>query len=259
MLVAGVGLLYAAGVGALWAKQDSLIFHPQRPLPVPKGERFEAFDIPVDGGAVLRGVVRKAKGDGKHAALVLFGGNADEATQHAESGWDDRLVVVTCNYRGFGNSTGAPSEAAILGDAEKLFDLVAARPDVDPARIVAWGTSLGSGVAVHLASVRPVATVVLVTPYDSMTAVASRHVPFVPVTLILRHPFDSVSKAPRVRAPAFLVAGENDTLIPPSHAKALADVWGGPKELLVVKGGTHNELPGPEPGQLFWRALSTVL
>src|SRR5262245_62679558 len=94
--------------------------------------------------------------------------------------WPADWSLALVNYRGYGESDGNPSETTLFGDALAVFDALASRPEIDRARIVLVGRSLGSGVATYVASERPVAAVVLISPYDSMTAIARRHYPWLP-------------------------------------------------------------------------------
>ncbi len=105
------------------------------------------------------------------------------------------------------------------------------------------GRSLGTGVAVHLASARSVTGVVLISPYDSLVAVAQGHHPYVPVGLLLKHRFDSVGRAPSIAAPMLCIVGTEDTIIPPEHSEELARAWKGPVEMVSIRGADHNDLP----------------
>ena len=123
------------------------------------------------------------------------------------------------HYRGYGGSAGAPSEAALLEDARTLFDQVHARH----ADVVAMGRSLGTGVAVRLASERPVSRLVLVTPYDSLQDIAVRQYPYFPVRWLLRERFDSGRVAARVTAPTLILAADGDEVIPRESTKKESD------------------------------------
>ena len=90
------------------------------------------------------------------------------------------------------------------------------------------GPDLGGGVAVHLAAERPLVGVVLVTPFDSLTAVAQRHYPWLPVRWLLNHPFDALARAPSIRTPMLCLVAGSDRIIPPAHAARLFAAWGGP-------------------------------
>ena len=247
----------------LYAAQDRMIFFPQ-PL-----------------GDDLRGMVRKARSDAEELkvatadghrlhgwfvrnsnapqapALIYFGGNAEEVSGLALEAHElQGISMVLFNYRGYGRSDGDPSETALFSDALAIYDLVASRPGVDRERIVAMGRSLGSGVATYLASRRPIAAVVLVSPYDSMSAVAQAKYPFVLVDLLLRHSFDSVSRARTIDAPLLALIGGADTVIPPRHAEHLASTWRGPVTALVLEGAEHNDI---DSHARYWASMRDFL
>lgn len=215
--------------------------------------------IPVAEGVALHGWFVPAAATPatpRSPLLIYFGGNAEEvtallATRDRLPGWGLLLV----NYRGYGASGGTPSQAALLGDALALYDWARARPEVDTSRIVAWGRSLGAGVAVHLAAQRPLAGVVLLSPYDSMAAVAQGHYPWVPVRWLFRHPFDAVSLAPTIQAPLLALAMAGDDIMPVEHSRRLVAAWGGPHELVVFDNGDHNRVPEAA----YWDAIDAFL
>jgi len=143
------------------------------------------------------------------------------------------------HYRGYGGSSGTPSETALVADALRLFDHVRTQH----ADIVVIGRSLGSGVAVQLASARPAERLVLVTPYDSLQGLAARQFPYVPVRWLLRDKFASVAYAAKITAPTLLIAAEYDEVIPRSSTEALhARFAAGVATLHVVSGTGHNTI-----------------
>ena len=117
------------------------------------------------------------------------------------------------------------------------------------------GRSLRSGVAVHLASQRRLDGVVLLTPFDSMVEVAKQHYPLLPVSLLLRHRFDSVSLAPKITAPLLCLAAQDDEVIPIEHARLLYGAWGGQKRFVELGGG-HNGADGHPD---YWPAVRQFL
>ena len=128
--------------------------------------------------------------------LIYFGGNAEEVScTLADPRWPRAWSIVALNYRGYGASEGAPGERALTADALAIYDAVAARDGIDRNRIVAFGRSLGTAIAARVAAERPVAGVVLVSPYDSLAAIGSHHYPWLPVSLLLRHRFDALADA----------------------------------------------------------------
>jgi pimeloyl-ACP methyl ester carboxylesterase len=191
------------------------------------------------------------------APLVLyFGGNAEdvswmlaEATQHAPgTGW---LLV---DYRGYGSSEGAPSEAALTADGLLWHDY--AKEKLGWKNVVLFARSLGTGVAVQIAAARPVAGLVLVAPFDSLTEVARHHYPFLPVGLMLKHPFDSGLRAPGIAAPLLCLVAERDEIIPVVHSKRLYDAWKGPKRWVALRDAGHNST---DEAPAFWAAIKEFL
>jgi pimeloyl-ACP methyl ester carboxylesterase len=148
-------------------------------------------------------------------------------------------AIYLLHYRGYGGSSGKPSQDAIFSDALALFDQVhAAHPD-----ITVIGRSLGSGVAVYLASRRPVARLVLVTPFDSVEDIAKRQFPFIPVRWILRDTFESWRYAPSVTAPTLIVAAERDEVIPRESTELLRSRFQiGVVSFVVLPGAGHNTI-----------------
>lgn len=233
----------------LWLMQDGMIFLPRPvqgvPAP-PPGWALEKVSLAAADGTPLAGVLVRPPGEAgtRLPAVLYFGGNAEEVTAgSADAGRRyGRRAVLLVNYRGYGDSGGKPGEAALVADAIALYDWAARRADLDPARFCVHGRSLGSGVAVQLAAARPVRCVVLTSPFDSLAAVGHTHYPWLPVGLLLRHRFDSAAVAGGIRAPAFVIYGTEDTIVPAEHSERLAAAWGGPVERLRIEGHGHNDL-----------------
>ncbi len=171
--------------------------------------------------------------------LLYYGGNAENLSVAAHDflRYTD-YAVLFLNYRGYGSSTGSPSEAALVADALAAYDQLAGSYD----RVVLYGRSLGTGIAVQVAAQRQVAGLILVAPYDSMVAVARKIYPFLPVSLLLQDRYDSIKLAPDITVPALFLVGADDSIIPQQHARALADAWGGPVDWHLLAGAGHNTL-----------------
>ena len=242
---------------AAWLAQDRLIFFPQ---PIGSVAHLpgaaKAVEIVATDGTRLRGWSRQPTG--APAPVVLyFGGNAEEVSWTlADRRWPADWAIVAINYRGYGTSEGAPGEAALIADALAIHDAIVARSDVDARRIVAFGRSLGTGVAVKLAAARPLAGAVLVSPYDSLVELGRTHYPFLPVSWLLRHRFDATVDAPRMHAPLLAIVADHDSIVPRARSRALYDAWGGPKSWVVVPAADHNSLSGPD---VFWDEVSGFL
>ena len=261
---------YGALCALLYLLQERLIFLPRQ---LPEGVRNAVAELPgvveiearAADGTRLHGWLRHtAAEDAARPGLVIyFGGNAEEVSWQVHGAEDlAPWSLAAFNYRGYGLSEGRPGEAALVADALAVFDRLAARADVDPERIVVFGRSLGSGVAVPLAAARPVRGVVLVSPFDSLARVGWRHYPFVPVSWLLRHPFDSLAHAPSLEAPLLVLAGERDRIIPATHSRRLFDAWRGPKRWVPLPEADHNGIhlhPGYRPAiRDFLASLESV-
>ena len=247
----------------LYFIQEKLIFFPQ---PINEGnralirERYPAVSevnlVGADGNK-LHGWFQRARGLEKAPLLIYFGGNGEDISfmpskRDLVEGWS----LLAVDYRGYGLSEGAPGEKAIFADALAIHDAFIRRDDVDAGRVAVMGRSLGSGVATYLAANRPVKAVVLVTPYDSVANVAKEKFWFVPVSLLLKHRFDSVALAPKISQPALFIVASEDVTIPPVHARRLFDAWAGPKTWRLVKGETHDTV---EFDPDYWKAIGEFL
>lgn len=225
----------------MYIKQDSLIFYPHRnDASLVQAWQKQRIEIG-SGDSAIEGWWRDNPQASSANVVLYFGGNGEDVLQAAAN--SQRLhaarILVT-NYRGYGLRKGRPSQDALFEDALAVYDYVASQPSVRPEDIIVMGRSLGSGVATYVAANRPVRAVILVTPYDSVRAVAKASYPFLPVGLLLKHPFPSDTFAPRITAPALFIAAEQDAVIPPAHARRLAEVWGGEKTLRILAGAGHN-------------------
>ncbi|MGQ0428404.1 MAG: alpha/beta hydrolase [Gammaproteobacteria bacterium] len=174
-------------------------------------------------------------------ALVYFGGNAEDVSVNLPTfaAAFPQYSLYLVNYRGYGGSSGRPSERALLSDALMVYDHVRE----GHAEVSVLGRSLGSGVAMHLASEREVERLALVSPYDSLVAVAREHYPWLPVGLLMLDRYESSAKAPAVRAPVLVVVAEDDEIIPAHRSRALAEAFPPSQaKLVVLPGATHNSV-----------------
>lgn len=235
---------YAGLCALLYFSQRSMIYFPQ-----PRAEVAGAatMALPTGAGDVLVTVRHRSGPD----ALVYFGGNAEDVTYKLPglaSAFPDHAIYLM-HYRGYGGSAGAPGEAALFADALALFDKVRGRHE----NVTAIGRSLGSGVAVHLASVRPVSRLVLVTPYNSIQELAAQQFPYVPVRWLLKDRYESWKYAQQVTAPTLLVMAEPDEVIPRASTEALYRHFRtGVATLKVVAGTGHNTISG---NPRYWALL----
>jgi pimeloyl-ACP methyl ester carboxylesterase len=230
-----IALGYGLVCAFMFAAQRSLMYFPVGGAPPAGAERIEVRS----GDATLQVWARPLPAAD---ALIYFGGNAEDVGGNfaAFAAALPRHALYLVNYRGYGGSTGSPTEAALFADALAVHDYVAAR---HARRVAVAGRSLGSGVAVYLARERPVSHLVLVTPFDSIENVARGHYPFLPVGLLLKDKFDSASRIAGVHAPALVVVAERDEVIPRARTDALVAKFPAAQvRVEVVRGATHNDL-----------------
>lgn len=240
--------------------QERLIFFPQPltqdPLKANTGAAIEAVELTTVDQVRLRGwMVRASATQAPAPVLIYFGGNAEEVSALASTGeryagWSLLLV----NFRGYGGSEGKPGEAALFADALQIYDYAASR--AQGGRVAVMGRSLGSGVAVHVAAQRPVAGVILVSPYDSVQSVAEGVYPFLPIRLILKHRFDSLSRAAGIKVPLLCLVASDDGVIPRPHSERLYAAWGGIKQWREIPSTQHNTI-GDAPD--YWQAIGAFL
>jgi len=192
---------------------------------------------------------------GKVPAVIFFHGNGEliDSAFDAAAGWRRRgYAVLFPEFRGYGRSGGEPSQAALTEDAVRFYDILAARPEIDAARIVLHGRSLGGGVAVQLAAARPAAALVLESTFTS-AASFSWSVGAPP--LLMRHPFRSDRVLPRLGRPVLFLHGVDDEIIPVEHSRRLHAMT--PGSVVVELPGHHNDFPVDRAG--YWRAIDGFL
>ena len=237
---------YAGVVLLAWLGQEKLLFYPRpvtAPPVAPKGWRLEEVSLVARDGTRLAGVLVLPPVE-KPALVIYFGGNAEQVTEYASLAdeYYGKRALLLVNYRGYGDSAGSPGEAALVSDGIELFDWARARGDLDASRIALHGRSLGSGVAVQVAAARSPRCVVLTSPFLSALAVARELYPWLPVSLLMRHRFDSAARAPSLQIPALFLMGTADKLIPMRQSQELAALWGGPARQVVLEGFGHNDI-----------------
>ncbi|MGH8236072.1 MAG: alpha/beta hydrolase [Steroidobacteraceae bacterium] len=241
LLMVGVGgfVLICA---LLYFGQERSIFFPTPNDPQLR-QRYSAQRIEIEtADATLEGWWVENAPATTPAVILYFGGNAEDVLYTASTASDiDARAVVVVNYRGYGGSTGEPGQKALYDDGLAIYDYAIER-GVPAEHIVVMGRSLGSGVASMLAGARPVRAAILITPFDSLAAVAAGNYPFLPVRLLLRHPFPSSDWAKRTRASALFLAADSDNVLPAPHAQKLFQAWTGPKQIHVLARTGHNDI-----------------
>jgi fermentation-respiration switch protein FrsA (DUF1100 family) len=255
LMLAAVAVAVLLVVGLLWSQQRRLIYLPA-PRAVPPAAAVlpaaEEVSFPTADGLELAGWFVPAAGapgrgsrPPRSPAVLVCNGNAGNrslraplAAALARAG----LAVLLFDYRGYAANPGRPTEEGLAADARAALAYLAGRPDVDPARLVYFGESLGAAVALRLAVERPPAALVLRSPWASLTEVGRRLYPWLPVSLLLADRYDSLGRVGRLAAPLLVVAGERDGIVPAAHSRRLFDAAPQPKRFVLLPGADHNDL-----------------
>ncbi len=219
--------------------QDSKIFRPRyiqkRNFELPKDAKEVTLEVSKD--VKLWGIYKKSKTN-TDRIIIYFGGNSDDATEfllHVKSIEDFDMVAF--NYRGFVKSGGKPSEKALFEDALRIYDKFA-----KGKKTVVIGRSLGTGVASYLVSKREAKGLILITPYDSIENLSKRNYPYLFVSLILRHKFESLKYLKTVKIPVAIIEVVGDKTIPQRSLKNLKKEI---KNLILhvkLSGTTHGDV-----------------
>ena len=218
-------------------------------MPTPAHPTHNAADVLEVPDARLRLSTRQFDGP---KALIYVGGNAEDvasAVPELAAVFPDRAIYAL-HYRGYSGSTGQPAEAAMRNDARALWQMVHGQH----SDVMAVGRSLGSSLAIQLAAEGDISRLVLVAPFESILAIASRVASFLPMRLLLRDPWHSWRYAPRVTCPTLILAASHDEIVPMGDTRQLFEAFQpGVATLRVIDGTDHNSVSGPEE---FWEALA---
>ncbi|WP_063694072.1 alpha/beta hydrolase [Bradyrhizobium stylosanthis] len=237
--------VYCAGLVVLYVRQREMLF------PIPPvgrtapgaagfGEAEEHVLATSDGEKVIVWHVPAKPG---RPVILFFPGNGDFLAGRIDrfkAMTADGTGLVALSYRGYAGSSGAPSEEGLLRDAAAAYAFTTARYAAD--QIVAWGFSLGTGVAVAIASEHPVGKLILEAPYSSTVDVAAAAFRFVPVRLLMRDQFRSDERIARVTVPLLVMHGTDDLAIPIAFGERLFGLAHEPKQFVRFAGGGHDNL-----------------
>ena len=255
--------LIVAFVATVWVTQRWLIYFPEANLPTPSAAGLPAASevtFPTADGLTLRawfvagsalGQRDEARGQtdesmlARHVTVLFLSGNGGNRAMRAPlaAALSARgIATLLVDYRGYGGNPGRPTESGLAADARAARAYLAQRPDVDASRIVYFGESLGTGVAVRLAAEQPPLALVLRSPYTSLVDVGRRHYPFLPVNLLLTDRFTSLDRIGSVACPVLVIAGTRDSVVPADQSERMFEAARNTKKkLLMIDGADHND------------------
>jgi uncharacterized protein len=240
MFIAAAG--YAAFAALMYFVQRSLMYFPETVRTAPAAAGLpQAQEVVLDTADGEKVIAWHVPPRGDAPTVLYFHGNggslrlrADRFQRIAAAG----VGLVALSYRGYGGSTGKPTEDGLINDARAAYAFAADRYP----RIALWGESLGTGVAVALAAEKPVTRMVLDAPYTSALDLARANHWYLPVRLLMKDQFRSDQRIARVKAPVLIMHGEVDQIIPIAHGERLFAMIPGPKQFVRFPGGYHVDL-----------------
>jgi len=247
IIAAGSVLVIAALLTIIWTMQRRLIYFPTSDVSAPGAiglTDVEQVTFQTIDGLRLSGWFFAASGPSSRATVLVFNGNAGNRAHRgplAAALQRHGFQVLLVDYRGYGGNPGTPSEKGLGLDARSARAYLAHRPDVDLSRVVYFGESLGTAVAVDLAVEHPPAALVLRSPFTSLRDLGQRHYPFLPVRLLLRDRFAAIDHIRRIRVPLLVIVGGHDRIVPIDNSRRLYEAAETAKTLLVLPDADHND------------------
>ena len=234
MLLTYITLVYLGVAGFLYLFQNSFIYFPSKG---PAQHDLEILSLKINNEEIEVFVLNR----GQQHGLVYFGGNAESVAYNAPDFVHhlQESTIYLVNYRGYGESTGRPSEQGLYQDALAIYDHLQPQHE----KISVLGRSLGSGIASYLAAKRKIHKLVLVTPFDSVTQVAQKRFPIYPIALLLREKYDSYSRVKQISASTLVILAEHDRVIAAKHSENLISQFN-PQQIrveMILQAG-HNDL-----------------
>jgi pimeloyl-ACP methyl ester carboxylesterase len=227
-------IIYVGACFALYAFQRSFLYFPQARTAIPGTTLLK-----LSNGNTELNVTAFLHPNSD--AVIYFGGNAEDVSRSINgliNAFPNRSIYAL-HYRGYGGSGGNPSEKYLVQDGILLFD----KAKNSHSNITVIGRSLGSGVAIQVASQRKMARLVLITPYDSIQNIATRQFPIFPVHLLLKDKFESLRFSESITVKTLIIAAENDEVIPMQSTKTLLASFSQQKpQFVVIPNTTHNTI-----------------
>lgn len=266
-IVAFFAIMYVAVVSYMVLAEDSFIFHPNgttRSVTAPPDSlhlKYNDLTIKTPDSETLKGWQVLASDTATQWVLFLHGnaGNISDNThpQRAKHFVDMGYNFMIFDYRGFGASTGKPSEQGLYTDAQTVYNFLTQTKKVPANKIIIYGWSLGSGVAINLASTNPCKALITEGAYTTIPAVGQSYYPFIPVELVAKNRFDSFSKIAKVQCPVLLLHSPTDLQIPFYMSESLFQRATSSKKQLVRVVGGHVNAQQSDPN--FYKAIALFL
>ncbi len=235
---------YAALVALMYFAQRAVMYFPERPRTPPAMAGFAgAEEVTLDTADGERVIAWHVAPRGDKPVVLYFHGNGGSLAWRVDRFrrlTADGTGLVALSYRGYGGSSGSPTEAGLIADAEAAYAFAAARYPAE--RIAVFGESLGTGVAVVLAAEKPVWRLILQSPFTSAADVAAHIYWYLPVRLLMKDQFRSDLRIGKVTAPVLVLHGDRDRIVPFALGEQLFALIDARKRFVRIVGGGHNDL-----------------
>jgi hypothetical protein len=242
MIAAVIG--YVGLVALLYVTQRALQYFPERFRTAPAAAGLpQAEEVVLDTADGEHVIAWHLPPRGDKPVILYFHGNGASLRWRVDryrALTADGTGLLALSYRGYGGSSGRPTEAGLINDALAAYDFARARYDIP--RIALWGESLGSGIAVALAAEHPVGHVILESPFTSAADVGAARYWFVPVRLLMKDQFHSDLRVGKITAPVLVIHGDRDWIVPIALGERLYALINAPKRFVRLADAGHNDL-----------------
>ena len=242
------GVIIAALLLVVWTMQRRLMYFPIAAVPSLASlglSEVQPVMFNTADGLRLNGWFFPVAGAGPRTTVLVLNGNAGNRAHRvplARALVNRGLQVFLFDYRGFGGNAGAPTERGLARDARAAHEYLIGRRDVDATRLIYFGESLGTAVAVELATAQPPAALILRSPFTSMTHVGQYHYWWLPVRALIRDSYDTLERIGRVKSPLLVIAGERDSIVPIEQSRRVYESAGSShKKFLSIALTDHND------------------
>jgi fermentation-respiration switch protein FrsA (DUF1100 family) len=243
VLIVGAAVYIALGALMYLAQRALMYFPDELQTPPARAGLPQAEELTLDTADGERVIAWHVPPRGDKPVVLYFHGNGG-SLRHRVARFraltENGIGLLALSYRGYGGSSGRPSEAGLIADAVAVYQYAVSR--YAPERLALWGESLGGGVAIALAAEQRVGKLILEAPFTSAAEVGQRAYPIYPVRLLMHDQFRSDERIGKVKAPVLVMHGERDTVVPFDLGERLVGLVGGPKRFVRFPDGGHNDL-----------------
>ena len=241
-----IAIIYLILIALFFYFQRLLMYFPSQNLPNPNQvqlSEMKVIQLQTSDGLTLYSWYHKAKHNRK--TIVYFhgnGGNIADRSIRVKPLLNAGMGLLMLNYRGYGDNEGKPSEKGLIKDAQSALNFLLNKENIELEKIILLGESLGTAMAIKLASENLIGAVILESPFISATEVGRRAYPFLPVKLLIKDRYDNLSKIGRIKSPILIIHGERDMIVPAKHGRTLLKNAKQPKRGVFLSDAGHNDL-----------------